>query len=71
MDYLIKVEKQLGSWTNDGGCESTGDDYSCGPGNQKQTRICISGTTDKCSNSDRRKTISCSKPLPECVGKGQ
>ena len=52
MVYFIAVEKQLASWSNDGVCEATGDNNSCGPGNQKQTRTCIEGTTDKCTEAD-------------------
>jgi hypothetical protein len=63
------VDKQLGTWTNDGGCEATGADATCGPGNQKQTRTCIDGVTDKCTVADTDQTISCSDAgtaLPDC-----
>lgn len=63
----IVVEKQLGSWANDGVCEGNGADISCGPGNQKQTRTCIDGTTDKCTSADIERTIWCR--LPACSGK--
>ena len=70
--YFIVVEKQLGSWTNDGSCEGL-DGLSCGPGNQKQNRTCTNGTTDKCTTSDYEQTIPCNAAgtaLPECPGKG-
>ena len=63
------VEKQLSAWTNIGDCEGTGEDPTCGPGNQKQSRTCTDGTADKCTDADREKTISCidaGTALPEC-----
>jgi len=68
--YLIVVAKQLGTWINNGDCVATGNDSSCGPGNQRQTRTCTDGTIDKCAASDViEKTISCSDAgtaLPDC-----
>ena len=77
MVYLVagkkQREKQLGAWSNDGTCVATGDDASCGPGNQKQTRTCTDGTVDKCTANDNiEQTISCSDAgtgLPECTCK--
>ena len=67
------MEKQLGNWTNDGPCVATGNDASCGPGNQRQTRTCEDGTVDKCTEIDVvEQTILCSDAgtaLPECTGK--
>ena len=67
------MEKQLGDWTNDGTCVAAGDDASCGPGEQSQTRTCTDGTIDKCSGTDiTEQTISCSDAgtaLPDCPGK--
>ena len=78
MVYFIKVEKQLGSWYNEGPCEAINQDSACGPGNQKQTRLCIDGTPKKwprkCTPADTERNISCSDagtPLRECKGKGQ
>ena len=68
------VEKQIGPWTNAGLCEATGDDKSCGPGNQRQTRSCTDGTTENCSSSEREQTVSCSDAgtsLDDCPGKEQ
>ena len=61
---LPDCPKQIGSWINDGGCVASGADKNCGPGNQRQTRNCVDGTTDKCTESDKMKTISCN--LPDC-----
>merc|ERR1719245_849703 len=62
--------KQLGEWTNDGGCDATGLDKTCGPGTQKQKRTCIDGVSNKCSDTDITRTISCNDAgtaLPECT----
>ena len=56
---FAEVEKQLGSWNNDGNCVAKGDDPTCGPGHQNQMRTCVDGTTDKCTASDTVQTISC------------
>ena len=85
---IIPTVEIIGDWVNDGPCEPdinidssvdlrmsrqlTGTDKSCGPGSQKQTRICIDGTTDKCKKADKEQIISCKDagtPLPECPGK--
>ena len=65
MGYVIEVEKQLGSWIDDGPCVGIGDDTFCGPGNQKQTRTCIDGTIEKCTSYDTEQIISCN--LPDCI----
>ena len=66
---LPDCPKQLGHWTNDGGCIASGADKSCGPGNQKQTRNCVDGTSDKCTARDMSQTIRCSKPdCPKKLG---
>ena len=68
------VEKVLGEWTNEGECKATGDDKTCGPGNQSQTRPCTDGTNDQCTNADTSKTVSCDDAgtsLPECVTEKQ
>ena len=62
-------EKGLGNWVNDGNCIATGDDPSCGPGNQTQKRTCTDGSTDKCNDSDLEQVIPCSEAgtaLPDC-----
>merc|ERR1712018_337375 len=64
------VEKQLGEWTNDGQCKATGDDPTCGPGTQNQTRTCVDGATDLCTDGDKTQTVSCADAgtsLPECA----
>ena len=66
----IIAYKQLGEWNNDGGCDATGDDKTCGPGTQKQKRTCIDGVTNKCSETDTDRTVSChdaGTALPDCV----
>ena len=63
------IEKGFGNWENDGNCIATGDDPSCGPGNQTQKRTCTDGSTDKCTDSDVKKIIPCSEAgnaLPDC-----
>ena len=70
MINFADVEKQLGSWTNDGSCTAKGDDPTCGPGHQNQMRTCVDGTTDKCTASDTVQTISCydaGSGLPDCI----
>merc|ERR1712038_960311 len=51
--------------TNDGDCVATGDDPTCGPGNQNQVRTCTDGSTDVCTDADTAQTIACA--LPDCV----
>merc|ERR1719510_1058495 len=60
----MAVEKQFGDWTNDGTCEGTGEDKTCGAGLQKQTRTCTDGTTDPCTDAEKARTIACA--LPAC-----
>ena len=62
--FIKDCPKQLGNWENDGKCEVTGKDKTCGPGKQAQKRSCKDGTVDKCSDEDRRRVIPCS--LPDC-----
>ena len=62
--FVKDCPKQLREWKNDGKCEATGKDKTCGPGKQAQTRSCTDGTVDKCSDEERRRVISCS--LPDC-----
>ena len=44
----IVGKAQLGPWENVGNCIGIGDDPTCGPGKQNQTRTCIDGTEEKC-----------------------
>ena len=63
------IEKTLGSWSNDGNCVATGNDPACGPGNQRQTRTCVDGSVNKCTDAEKEQTISCSDAgtaLPDC-----
>ena len=46
----IAGKAQLGPWENVGNCIGIGDDATCGPGKQNQTRTCIDGTEYKCSD---------------------
>ena len=66
--FLIQdvVEKQLGDWADEGACEATGDDETCGPGLQEQTRTCTDGTTDLCTDAEMTQMVACA--LPDCVG---
>ena len=54
--------RMIGAWTNIGACNATDEDScgKCGDGNQKQTRSCQDGTTDKCNNLEIDRTITCS-----------
>ena len=63
---LGDCQKIVGTWTNDGGCIPAAK--TCGPssGAQKQMRICIDGTSDKCQSNDREREILCD--LPDCPG---
>ena len=49
---LPPCPKILGNWTNHGECQAEGEEPSCGPGNQLQTRTCVHGTLEKCTNTD-------------------
>ena len=73
--YYFVVPKTFGIWANDGACEASGDDKTCGPGSQLQKRTCTDGSTDPCqSPSDTDRTIKCSEAgteLPKCVAKGK
>ena len=62
--------KQLGDWTNEGDCLARNGNR-CGPGKQKQIRKCTDGSRDKCTEEDKKRSISCNEAgsaLPECVG---
>ena len=63
---LEDCSKELGVWTNVGGCIGTGLDKSCGPGNRRQTRRCKDGTRDKCTSSDKNRRIPCN--VRKCEG---
>ena len=63
------LEKTLGSWTNEGKCDADGNDVTCGPGTQIQTRTCIDGATEKCTAGDTKQSVSCvdaGNALPDC-----
>ena len=62
---LKDCKKEVGEWKNHGRCEAIGEEKTCGPGLQQQTRSCIDGTVEKCQASDRQTQISCS--LPDCI----
>ena len=57
--------KVFGPWSDVGSCMADGDNISCGPGKQNQTRLCKDGTSDICSESDRHQVIDCS--MADCV----
>ena len=66
---FVKIERQLGNWTNYGDCTGTGKNNTCGPGLQTQNRRCADGTIDKCTKDVTEQTISCEDAgtaLPEC-----
>ena len=66
--------KNLGSWINDGNCTAIGDDITCGPGNQRQTRTCVDGSYEKCTDILTVRTTECSNAgttLPDCIGTRQ
>ena len=63
--------KELGLWVNEGNCIAIGGDISCGPGNQRQTRTCVDGELEKCTDILTIRTIECSDAgttLPNCKG---
>ena len=65
----IAGKAQLGPWENVGNCIGIGDDPTCGPGEQNQTRTCIDGTEDKCSDLVLKRTAPChwaDTILPNC-----
>ena len=61
---LRDCPKILGDWTNVDECKAYGTDPTCGSGNQTQTRLCVDGTNDKCTESDGIRIVSCN--LPDC-----
>ena len=66
---LPDCPKKLGKWINMGVCEATGNDSTCGPGLQTQTRNCTNGTTDLCTDGDTKQMIPCgdaNTTLPDC-----
>ena len=68
----IVGKAQLGPWENVGNCIGIGDDPTCGPGKQNQTRTCKDGTEDKCSDLVLKRTAPChwaDTILPNCKSK--
>ena len=64
--------KTLGKWKNSGSCKAVGDDPTCGPGIQHQTRDCVNGTQEKCTKEDTERQKDCfyaGTSLPECKSK--
>ena len=66
---LILAPKIFGDWANDGACNGEGENPTCGPGTQVQTRSCTDGTVDKCTEEDKQSTVTCTvagTQLPTC-----
>ena len=66
---LPDCPRTVGQWMNTATCEATGEEKSCGPGLQTQTRTCADGTVDKCASVETRRTVSCKDAgteLPIC-----
>ena len=42
------------------------DNNSCGPGTQKQLRVCVDGSINKCQGSDMIQSVPC---MIDCTGK--
>ena len=66
---LPDCPKLLEDWVNDGPCDGTGDDPTCGEGIQAQIRPCTDGTVDKCTDEDTRRNVACKvagTALPDC-----
>ena len=61
---LPDCPKVLGDWDTSGPCKGDDRERNCGPGIQHQTRICLDGTSDKCTDEDMQQDASCS--LPDC-----
>ena len=57
--FSFKIVKQYGNWRNTGACKPIGPDSTCGLGLQTQTRACINGTTDICTDADTKQNVSC------------
>ena len=62
---LPDCPKVLGDWDTSGPCKGDDRERNCGPGIQHQTRICLDGTSDKCTDEDMQQAVRC--PLPDCV----
>ena len=67
---LKDCPKTRGSWTDSDECKADGTDPTCGPGRQNQTRVCTDGTTDRCTESDTNKIVSCAlRDCPKILGR--
>lgn len=55
--YQHDCPRIVGPWINNGSCECTGSSS----GNQVQIRTCHDGTTEKCSEIEAKRTLSCSE----------
>ena len=62
---LPDCPKLLGDWDTSGPCKGEESEKTCGPGYQHQTRSCVDGTSDKCTDEDMQQDASCS--LPDCA----
>ena len=66
---LPDCPKTLGQWNKSAPCKSDADNRNCGPGIQEQTRNCTDGTTDICTNADRKQEVRCQlTPCPKLLG---
>ena len=68
---LPDCSKVFGNWENEGNCIASGQDKSCGPGTQKQKRVCGDGTgAEICNINDTRRVVPCDRTntsLPDCL----
>ena len=78
---LSDCKKEVGKWISGAPCESSGDYKYCGTGQMMQTRDCIDGTKDICTDDDIQRYTKCKLPscyfkvgnwtdVGGCVGKG-
>ena len=78
---LPDCAKELGTWISGGPCESSGNYRYCGIGQILETRDCVDGTKDLCTDGDMNRYVECHLPScflqlgdwiddGECVGTG-
>ena len=66
-DIYTLLGPTINNWINVGECRATGEDKSCGPGEQQQKKSCVIGIERDCLGEYMSRTIPCSS-LPICQG---
>ena len=77
ISFISVIAREISEWNNEGECKTSfvrSDGLKCGPGTQRQTRICTDGSIETCASIGTERNISCDHPeantaLPHCSGK--